>query len=297
MQSRPDTDPTSWIYQANMHGIPRTESRRLTAWNTCNHGSFFFFPWHRMYLYYFERILRQASGESSLVLPYWNYSDFPDQRSLPEPFRNQLLPDNSTNPLYVEQRGAGINQGTTALSPAEVSYSTAFRCTNFCDMTNSGQSFGGLEVEQPTHEGSGEGALEGRPHDQVHVVVGGSNGWMRQVALSARDPIFWLHHANIDRLWERWLGLGGERANPINNSDWMNQSFTFFDENGTPVTLQGSGIINPVQQLNYTYDDASLGNQVQLRGNIGDADCSSQITTAIPRLLAATPVNNQHMLI
>lgn len=298
MQSRTDTDPTSWIYQANMHGIPRTEPRRLRAWNSCNHGSFFFFPWHRMYLYYFEQILRQASGDSSLVLPYWNYSDFPDQRSLPEPFRDQLLPDGSINPLYVEQRGAGINEGTTALSAAEVSYNAAFRLTNFFHTTDGGLSFGGLEVASPTHGGLGEGALESRPHDQVHLVVGGSNGWMRQVALSARDPIFWLHHANIDRLWERWLALGGVRANPINISDWRNYPFKFFNQEGTPVTLEGIDIVNTVQQLNYRYDDASLGNQVQLRpGNVGDDDRSSQRTTASPRLLATTPVNDQQPLI
>ncbi len=151
MQSRSDTNPTSWIYQANMHGIPSSESRRLTAWRTCNHGSFFFFPWHRMYLYYFERILRQASGDPTLALPYWNYSDFPDQRTLPEPFRNPLLSDGSTNSLYVEQRAPGINQGTTALASAEVSYEGAFQRTNFFHTSSGQQSFGGRRVTSGTH--------------------------------------------------------------------------------------------------------------------------------------------------
>lgn len=293
MQSRPATDPTSWIYQANMHGIPGDELRRLTAWNTCQHGSFFFFPWHRMYVYYFERILRQASGDPNLALPYWNYSDFPNQRSLPEPFRN---PANTSNPLYVEQRAPGINQGTTALAAAEVSYEAAFRRTNFFHTRSGEQSFGGQRVSQMTHRGSGQGALEGRPHNQVHVVVGGSNGWMRQVELAARDPIFWLHHANIDRLWERWLQLGSGRANPTGNSDWMNDRFTFFDENRRQVTLRGRDIINTVQQLNYRYDDALIANEVQLRRNRDD-DQSLQRTDANAQLLATTPVNNQEMLI
>ncbi|MGH7262080.1 MAG: tyrosinase family protein [Nitrospiraceae bacterium] len=41
-----------------------------TAWNTCQHGSYFFLSWHRMYLYYFERILREASRDPNFALPY-----------------------------------------------------------------------------------------------------------------------------------------------------------------------------------------------------------------------------------
>ncbi|MUL36989.1 tyrosinase family protein [Gloeocapsopsis dulcis] len=296
MLSRSSADPRSWIYQANMHGIPSNESRRLAAWGTCSHGSFFFFPWHRMYLYYFERILRQASGDPTLALPYWNYSDFPDQRSLPEPFRNRLLPDDSTNSLYVEQRAPGINQGTTALASAEVSYSAAFQRTNFFHTSSGQQSFGGLRVTGSTHRGSGGGLLEGRPHNQVHTVVGGSSGWMRQVEMAARDPIFWLHHSNIDRLWGRWLSLEGGRANPLNDSDWINDRFTFFDENGRQVTMRGRDIINTVQQLNYRYDDAPMGNQMLVSG-MSSAEPSSQATTATPQLLATTPMNNQQMLV
>src|SRR5262245_37507823 len=73
MQSRPATDPTSWIYQANIHST--RDVPVLTAWNTCQHGSFYFLSWHRMYLYYLERILRTASGDPTLTLPYWNYTD------------------------------------------------------------------------------------------------------------------------------------------------------------------------------------------------------------------------------
>lgn len=294
MQSRADTNPTSWIYQANMHGIPSGETRRLTAWRTCNHGSFFFFPWHRMYLYYFERILRQASGDSTLALPYWNYSDFPDQRTLPQPFRNRLLPDGSTNSLYVEQRASGVNQGTTALAAAEVSYNAAFQRTNFFHTSSGQQSFGGSRVTSSTHRGSGSGLLEGRPHNQVHVVMGGTNGWMRQVEMAARDPIFWLHHSNIDRLWDRWLQLGSGRANPLSNTDWMNDRFTFFDENARQVTMRGRDIIDTVQQLNYRYDDVPLGNQVLIRGM---SDAASSQATVTPQLLATTPMNNQQMLV
>ncbi|HMH34081.1 MAG TPA: tyrosinase family protein, partial [Puia sp.] len=58
MKTRPITDPTSWDYQANMHGTD--EAKLLPLWATCQHGSYYFLSWHRMYLYFFERIVRNA---------------------------------------------------------------------------------------------------------------------------------------------------------------------------------------------------------------------------------------------
>src|SRR5438552_1306267 len=66
MKKKPSTDPTSWAYQAAIHGSDTTPAG--TLWNSCQHGSYFFLSWHRMYLYYFERILRKASGDATFVL-------------------------------------------------------------------------------------------------------------------------------------------------------------------------------------------------------------------------------------
>lgn len=48
MQSLPNNNPLSWAYQAAIHGT--LLSPPLTAWNTCEHGTDFFWSWHRMYL-------------------------------------------------------------------------------------------------------------------------------------------------------------------------------------------------------------------------------------------------------
>src|SRR6266581_4516077 len=67
MQRRPASAPTSWLFQANIHGHP-PGSGANPAWDQCQHGSFFFLAWHRMYLYFFERILRAASGSPNLTV-------------------------------------------------------------------------------------------------------------------------------------------------------------------------------------------------------------------------------------
>jgi tyrosinase len=83
---------------------------------------------------------------------------------------------------------------------------------------------------------------------------------MGQVSCSARDPIFYLHHANIDRLWQVWLNLGLGRANPLGADSWKNQIFTFFDENGQQVVLTGCQVVDMAGQLGYTYDGVPVNN-------------------------------------
>lgn len=220
MKSRATNDPTSWAYQAAIHGTTLTPTQ--TAWNTCQHNITHFFSWHRMELCFFERILRKASGMPSLGLPYWNYSDSadPNARFLPAAFRT---PANATNPLFTANRNANINNGTGQLSASAVSLAQA--------------------IPGPIPFYTFSGNVNGTPHGAVH---GGIGGGMGSVPTAALDPIFWLHHCNIDRLWNRWLAGGGGRANPPSTDTvWHNTKFTFFDEFGEQVQMSGAELLNP----------------------------------------------------
>jgi len=88
----------------------------------------------------------------------------------------------------------------------------------------------------------------------VHVALG---GLMDDPDTAAQDPIFWLHHANIDRMWNRWLAQGGGRTDAT-DAAWLDTQFTFFDEAGHAVFLTGAEIVDTVGQLNYRYDDDPL---------------------------------------
>lgn len=225
MKALPTTNPLSWTYQAAIHGT--TLSGTHPAWNTCQHGNYFFFSWHRMYLWYFERIVRKLSGDAAWALPFWNYESA-SERKLPAPFRS---PAAATNPLYTPNRGAGWNAGTASLNASAVATAAAMANVPFNSFSSS---------------------LEGTPHGAVHVSVG---GWMGSVPTAAQDPIFWLHHSNIDRLWNLWLTKGGGRTDPLGDTAWKNTKFTFFDENGNPVKLTGCGVLRAAQQLNYVYQN------------------------------------------
>jgi hypothetical protein len=93
--------------------------------------------------------------------------------------------------------------------------------------------------------------LEGTPHGAVHNAVGGPGGWMSLFEMAARDPIFWLHHANIDRLWITWKNQAG-RFNP-SDSTWLNTTFNFYDEAGSTISMSGAQILDTVAQLRYRY--------------------------------------------
>jgi tyrosinase len=233
MKGRPDSDPTSWNYQANIHATFLQQS----AWppgapfDTCQHFTIFFLAWHRVYLYFFERIVRAASGNPDFALPYWDYGQ-PGQSALPPPFRNPTIGPTS-NSLYDGTRAAPVNGGSP-LPPSAVDASVALSRINYLAPS------------------SFQSALEGTPHGSVHVSIGGNMGFFEG---AGRDPIFWLHHCNIDRLWEKWLSQGGGRVNPVNNSTWMNTEYTFVDENKNFVTMSASDVLHTVSQLGYQYED------------------------------------------
>jgi hypothetical protein len=271
MQARPMTDPTSWAYQAAVHGTTAAVPPGA-VWNECQHGSWFFLSWHRMYLYYFERIVRaevvNQGGPSDWALPFWDY-DQPGQAALPPAFRQPTMPDGSANPLFVTQRGFGMNGG--ALLPPSVTSSTAaMGFTSFLPPPAPG--FGGGQTA-PQHFFFLAGELEFNPHNDVHSTM---SGWMGDADLAALDPIFWLHHANIDRLWEVWLGQGGGRANPT-DAQWRTTPFTFHDENGTQVQPTGDGIIDIAAQLGYTYEGVGVSALVpELAGDVVSAASSDE---------------------
>jgi hypothetical protein len=270
MQARPATDPTSWTFQAAIHGS-YAPTPQGAFWNECQHASWFFLPWHRMYLYFFERIVRAAVVENGddatldgpFALPYWNYDQASPRNRLPMPFRPAApLPTGMTsNPLNPGpgRRRSSINNGSQ-LSPFVTSSAAAMALTTFSGPPGSG--FGG-PVSEPTQFNGGFGALEQTPHNDIHVQVGGNNnppclaGLMIDPSCAALDPIFWLHHANIDRLWTNWIALGQGRANP-DDETWLDQTFTLYDETGAEVTLTCADVLDTAAQLDYVYDDAPV---------------------------------------
>jgi hypothetical protein len=101
MKARDATDPTSLEYQAQIHGKPDL-SQPDQFRGQCQHRCWFFLPWHRLYLHWFDQVvlaLVRASNDvdeetkESWALPYWNYSEGGQRATLPSAFREEQLPE------------------------------------------------------------------------------------------------------------------------------------------------------------------------------------------------------------
>jgi tyrosinase len=100
MRRRDAENPTSWAYQTAVHW---TDMRNPGPFrDQCQHNTWYFLPWHRMYLYWFERIVRSViqtldevdeRTKATWALPYWDYWDpRPPGSTAPPPFKDSLPP-------------------------------------------------------------------------------------------------------------------------------------------------------------------------------------------------------------
>jgi tyrosinase len=190
------------------------------VWDKCEHGTLEFLTWHRMFLFYFEKTLQASAGDSSLHLPYWDYTD-PTQIQLPAQFAKQTLPDGKPNPLFDTRR----RSQTVKLDSDSTNVDNLLKKTSFDSFSE--------ELEQ-------------QPHGTNHCAVGPGCPYplMGDVPVAGTDPIFWLHHANIDRIFECWLKLGG--AVPDN---LKNLPHSFVDGTGSLVTKTYATL-----PIDYAYD-------------------------------------------
>lgn len=94
-------------------------------------------------------------------------------------------------------------------------------------------------------------------HNGVHLWVGGIVGERQgtmDLNTSLNDPVFWLHHANVDRIWQAWIEAHGREYEPV--SGWprpgenLNQAMAPFDEVGGTVTPRS---VLDIDELGYRY--------------------------------------------
>lgn len=180
LKAKPASDPHNWNRLADIHRF------------RCPHGNWFFLPWHRAYLHHFERICAQAINDANFALPYW---DWTQRTTLPAPFLD------SASPLH-HARDRDSIASTSAVSAANID--RILRTRDF-------QAFASSAADEQMQR-TGSGALEIGPHNTVHSDLGVFGADMGNPALAARDPIFWLHHNNIDRLWDSWIEGGKANA-------------------------------------------------------------------------------------
>lgn len=298
MQSKKLNDPNSWWFYAAMHSyyfnyyhsFPDwnyiTESPKVPAtpmpsasiigkyWEQCQHESWYFPPWHRGYLMALEQQIRAAiaplGGPADWALPYWNYLGPVNEHTMPPAFAEKKLPDGSTNPLFVKYRfGPPNGHGSVIINDSHI-HQKCQQNTIFTgsDLNTPAPGYGGpVTGFQSLNQDLDGGNLEANPHNLVHGAIGGSmssgdQGLMSDPGTAALDPIFYLHHGNIDRLWASW-----NAANNSNSSDpnWLKgptaageRKFVMPMPNGSDWNYTPNDV-KSLATLDYAYDNLDTG--------------------------------------
>jgi tyrosinase len=259
MMALPPSDPRSWTFQWYTHAVPTNTTKAAAIssifgsgsspqktlatlmWNTCqahfnSADEPWFLPWHRMYVCYFEEIIRALLHDPNFSLPYWNYS-VPAGYPLPKEFRMQNDP--LWGPLFRPNRNPTSNAGQPIYnaggSPSDLNPASALAQNTYLPISNAIPGFN-LALDQGVH-------------GSVHVLVGNGQG-MGSIPWAANDPIFWMHHCNIDRIWVSWNNSG--HVNPT-TAAWLNKVFVFAGPDGKEVKAVVKDYTN-TKKCDYKYD-------------------------------------------
>ncbi len=212
----PESSPNSFATLGGIHGLPSP------TW--CDHGSPGFLTWHRAYMRAFEKALQ--SVHCDVMLPFWDWSSGPTT-GVPEACRNPTYTNRSgntvPNPLYSGPISSAAGGGNT-------SRRSDIDTTTFGDIATTAQS-----AMSSSSFSTFQSALNG-PHGSVHVRTGGQMG---SVPRAGFDPIFYLHHCNVDRLWWNWQqsnpGIAVPASELIHELDPFNKPFTSDWQTGADV--------------------------------------------------------------
>lgn len=216
-----------------------------------------FFPWHRQCLYRFERNLQ--SVDPSVSLPYWDWTR--DRSSTSSIWANDFMGPNGSSanngqvmsgPFAYTTGQWTLTVNDTRTTPPYLRRTFGVIVSSLPTSTQVNASLGrttydaspwDASTSTTTYRSRSEKSL----HNVVHRWVGGT---MTQGA-SPNDPVFWLHHCMLDRLWAMW-----RRRNP---------SSAYLPSSGGPT---GHNLNDPMwpwgqtpasclnhHDFGYTYDD------------------------------------------
>jgi len=220
-----------------------------------------FLPWHRLYVLNFERQMRSADQAEALRLnevvsddfavPYWPWRTYRAFPGLLDATMRRWLFD--FHPDIVDSTGATVrtvrrDEPTILATPGPSTLPTASEVTNA--MIAAGNLIHFVDPNLAVPGGGFSEALEWL-HNNVHIWIGGT---MAAVPIAPSDPVFWMHHAEIDRIWRTWtvmpfVGDAALRAPAMGGADFVLPGLT-----GPAGGAARSNDVLDVTSLGYDYD-------------------------------------------
>ena len=283
-------NPISWYYQGAIHWIPdnipnnqlcslyaTSETDLQLAWDNCTHSDagaeeVHFLAWHRMYTYHLEDIIRELSGMDDFALPYWGYTnDNIEDKIMPEIFRD------STSNLFESARWTSLNKGEPI---DEKTMGTALDLTTLMQYTDY-QLFNQNTDAAPhgaMHNYIGNGSkLKSGKYDNKITQTTTRTGLMGDVPTAGFDPIFWMHHSNIDRIYQQWTNSKNGTLiteQMLDNPAW---GYIFWNGDGTKVEYTMGELREVLYSLDYDYDDTKVYEKPDVVSRVRDIVLQDEI--------------------
>jgi len=236
------------------------------------HGGPAFCSWHREYILRFEQQLQII--DSDVFLPYWSWEsgNASDTDSI---FVDEFMgPRRQITSGYLSETSNSFNPDGWKVDASLDGNNSGIRLTrnSFSGISTTTASAGRNSIGRTPFRGTNgfRTSLEGA-HNSIHGIVGGH----MMAMTSPNDPIFFLHHANVDRLWAKWqLNNPGDANYPstsvmaghaLNDLMWpwdggasqTNRSRALpFLPPVNSTNLRRPRDVLDIEALDYTYDDA-----------------------------------------
>lgn len=227
MRARSDEnalDPLGW----HMYGAQHSMFCAVNSFKMQIHYGWFFLPWHRAFLLNLEQKIRFLTDRPEFALPYWDWTRSP---KMPAPMFGADNPLNDTTRIQGPEDALPLD--FTELGPA-------MRGPTFRHFVGYPRSPLAPQIE---------GTLEQSAHNNVHNWIGGN---MASFDGAGFDPMFALHHGNIDRLWAAWQNASKMHVEP-DNPEWRNHRFAFFGANKRVSETRVGDLVDE-EALGYSFD-------------------------------------------
>ncbi|KAL1923871.1 uncharacterized protein VTP21DRAFT_6906 [Calcarisporiella thermophila] len=222
-----------------------------------------FLPWHRYFLREYERALQSINPR--VVLPYWNWGEDASNPTSSRIFSNEWFGGNGN----CVNTGAFANWRVYYYGNNYYYPHCLRRNINLQDNVVDTVALQNIILTSDRYD-TLRRALEGNPHSGIHVGIGGDMFTMA----SPNDPLFYMHHAFIDKLWADW-----QKRNPrlANQYEGRNKDGTYVTLNEVmqPFNVRvGSAMSTTSDGYCYVYNEYS-GSR-----NVAAADAEAEFSAA-----------------
>ena len=203
------------IRRLKVNGVYDTFVRVHVENERAAHGTAEFLPWHRWFIYQFELALRSVADPPfrCMSLPYWDWeldsgSEWMSSVFSPEAFSSFEGTNRNGRCRFPIPDGNGFGSCLRRALNLDFSFWGEGRVVALIR----GYSQYGDDFQNDRNRVNGfRAALEGGPHAATHNFIGGSMTNRN----APDDPLFWIHHANVDRIWSLWQDYHGHTNVPF----------------------------------------------------------------------------------